>query len=99
MTKPAPAKGKSLDEFCRAHDRTFIVPTKIKAGLGQLGDSWEYEGDFIRRCGIASHELTKFREQFKDHIVEVARTSSNGHSRRVWAGTVAFAKRLREAIA
>lgn len=97
--KPVPAKGKDLAAFRAAHDRAYIVPNKISAGLLALGDSWEYEGEFLRRCGIASHEMLKFRDQFADFIVEVPRTGSSGHGRRVWAGTRAFAKRLRESVA
>jgi hypothetical protein len=92
--KTSPQKGKGLDEFRAAHDRAYIVPQRIKAGLDALGDSWEYEAEFIRRCGIASQELPRYRDTFRDFYVETPRGSgSNG--KRVWAGTKAFAAKLK----
>jgi hypothetical protein len=87
----APAKGKSLDEFRAAHDKNFIVPQKIKAGLVKLGDSWMYEMEFMKLCGLSTTDLAMFREEFKAYYVEVGRSS-----KRVWAGTPQFAKVLRE---
>jgi hypothetical protein len=94
----APQKGKDLEAFRAAHDRDFIVPERIKAGLAALGDSWEYEGEFTRRCGIASQELPKYRDTFKEYWIETPRPSG-GSAKRVWAGTKAFAAKLRASLA
>jgi hypothetical protein len=92
--KPAPQKGRDLEAFRAAHDRAYIVPQRIKAGLDSLGESWEYEAEFVRRCGIASQEMPRYRDQFKDFFVEPPR-GSNSNPKRVWAGSKAFAAKLR----
>jgi hypothetical protein len=92
--KPAPQKGKDLEAFRAAHDRAYIVPQRIKAGLDALGESWEYESEFTRRCGIAPQELPRYRDQFREFCVEPPRGSASS-PKRVWAGSKAFAAKLR----
>ena len=96
MAKPkAAAAGKSLDEFCAQHARSTIVPRKIRAGLAELADSWEYEGEFIKRCKLSTTDIAAFRDQFADHIIEV-RVGSN--IKRVYCGTKAFARKLQASL-
>lgn len=89
------ASGKSLEEFRSAHDKNYIVPKKIKDALTKLNESWEYEIDFIKLAGVSLTDLATFREQFDEHIVAV-KVSGASHRKNVWAGTVAFATKLRE---
>ncbi len=89
-----PAKGKDLEAFRASHDRSFIVPKKIQAGLDALGESWEYEAEFIRRCGLSTGDFAAYREKFQDFSVETASVNGN-RGKRVWAGTKAFANKLR----
>lgn len=84
-------KGKDVSAFQAAHDKAFIVPKAIKQGLAELSDSWEYEAEFIKRCKLSQTDFSKFREQFKAHVIE----TSGRNPKRVWAGTVKFAGRLR----
>jgi hypothetical protein len=91
-------KGKTLDDFRSAHDKNYIVPKKIKDTLAKLGDSWEYEIDFIKLAGVSTTDLVSFREQFDGHIVAV-RVNGASHRKNVWAGTLAFAAKLREMAA
>lgn len=96
-SKPAarPTKGKSLEDFRSVHDKNYIVPKKIKDALTKLGESWEYEIDFAKLADISITDLIRFREQFETHIVSVK--INGGSSRKnVWAGTVAFASKLRD---
>ena len=93
--KAEAVKGKSLDDFRSTHDKNYIVPKKIKDALEKLGDSWEYEIDFVKLAGISTTDLFRFREQFEEHIVEV-KSNSGSHKKNVWAGTVKFATKLRE---
>lgn len=86
----APAKGKSLNDFCNAHDKATIVPKKIKEGLRALGNSWEYEADFIKRCKLSQTDCANYRDQFAEHWLELTTPR-----KRIWAGTVAFAETLR----
>ena len=88
----APPAGKSLDAFRDAHAKAHIIPRKIRAGLDELGESWEYELEFMRRCGLASFDLAAFRDQFAEHIVDV---QSGRNAKRVYCGTKAFAAKLR----
>lgn len=85
--------GKDLAAFRAVHDKSFIVPERIKAGLAALGDSWEYEQEFVRRCNLSLADFSRYREQFSEFCVEIGGKST----RRVWAGTKAFANKLREA--
>ncbi len=89
-----PAKGKDLESFRAAHDRSFIVPKKIQAGLDDLADSWEYEAEFIRRCGLSTTDFSVYRDKFQDFCVETASTNGN-RGKRVWCGTKSFASKLR----
>jgi hypothetical protein len=95
MSNVKKAAGKSLDDFRAAHDSSYIVPTKIKAALADLGEGWEYEAEFSKRAGLCNTDFAKYREQFSDFYVNVggARTQ-----KRVWAGTKAFATKLREKL-
>lgn len=90
--------GKDLDAFRAAHDKAFIVPKRIKDALAELGDSWEYEGEFIRRCGVSTADFAAHREPFMaDFTVETASAGGN-RGKRVWAGTKAFAAKIRERL-
>ena len=90
------SKKKSLADFKAAHDKSFIVPNKIKAGLATLGtDGWEYESDFYKSAGVPPQDLAKFRQQFTDNVVIV---KNNGKELRVWAGSKALADKMREMI-
>jgi hypothetical protein len=88
------AKGKDIDAFRAAHDRSYIVPKRIREALADLGDSWEYEVDFIKRCQLDNTSFAAYRDQFKDFYVE----TGGKRSKRAWAGTKAFATKLRERV-
>jgi len=84
-------KGKNVNEFRSSHDKAFFVPKRIKESLAVLGESWEYEADFIRRCRLSNTDFARFRDEFIAFCVE----TSGRNPKRVWAGTVAFAAQLR----
>ena len=90
--------GKNLEAFRAAHDRAYIVPRRIKEALAALGDSWEYEAEFIKRCGLSQVDFAAFRDQFTDFFIETA-NSHRTRGKRVWAGTKAFADKLRGVVA
>lgn len=86
--------GKSLDDFRAVHDKNTIVPARIREGLKKLGkDGWDYEIDFIKLCGVSTHDFGAFREQFEDHYVNVGGTRSG---KRAWAGSIELAAKMRE---
>lgn len=90
-------KGKDLQAFRSLHDKSYVVPQKINAALVELGDSWEYEAEFMKRCQISSTDLARYREQFEEFFLE-ARGINKG-VKRVWCGTKKFATKLREQAA
>lgn len=87
---------KSLADFRAVHDKSVIVPGKIKAALDAMAkdgpDNWEYEADFLRRAGVANSDVGGYREQFKDHVVQVG----GKQPKRVWVATVKAAAKFRE---
>lgn len=87
---------KTLADFKAAHDKSFIVPQRIKAGIEKIGaDGWEYEADFVKLSGVNQNDIAKFREQFVDNVVLI---KQDGRERRVWAGSKALATKLREML-
>lgn len=97
--KPQPKPtGRSLDEFRAAHDKSYIVPRKIRAALATLGPGgWAYEAEFIKLAGVSHTELGAYRTQFEEHVVTLRGTEHSG--RRAWAGTKALAEKLRAMVA
>lgn len=89
-----PQSGKDIETFRRLHDKNYKIPKQIKESLAELGDAWEYEMEFIKRCGVSTTDFAMFRDQFADHWVE-ARTEGR-NAKRVWCGTVKLANKLRE---
>lgn len=86
--------GKDIESFRQLHDKNFKVPRKIKAALAELGEAWEYEAEFIKRCGVSNTDFAVFREDFAEHWLEAK--SDNRNAKRVWCGTVKLANKLRE---
>lgn len=87
--------GKSIADFRAAHDKSYIIPQRIREGLKRLGDGWEYEGEFIKLCGgMAQQEFARYRDAFKDHVV----TTTGKNPKRCWAGTKQTAEKLREML-
>lgn len=84
--------GKSLLEFRSQYDKDFIVPHKVTQALKALGNKWEYEVEFARLAGVGLADLGNYRSKFAEHVVSLR------DSRRVWAGTTALAKTLKEMI-
>lgn len=83
--------GKDLEAFRAFHDKSFIVPKKIKEGLTKLGDSWLYEAEFMKMCMLSQADFAAYRDQFSEFFVDVG----GRNPKRVWAGTKAFATKLR----
>lgn len=89
---PAKTVGKDVQAFRELHDKSYIIPKKIKDGLAALGDSWEYEGDFMRRIGVSQTDFAAYRDEFMEFYVVLG----GKNTKRVWAGTKSFATKLRE---
>lgn len=97
MTKATvkPAKN-DLESFRAMHDKSFMIPKKIQEGLAALGDdAWEYELDFIKRCGVSPTDFAAYREQFEDFYVNIGAPRA---PKRAWAGSKALAKKMRDMV-
>jgi hypothetical protein len=95
LKKTKVKSGKSLEDFRAAHDPNYILPRKIEAALKSLGNSWEYELDFMRRVGVSATQFAAFREQYEDFIVVVGGARA---AKRAWCGTKTYAAKLREVV-
>lgn len=86
MAKQTP---KTLADFKSAYDPNVKIPTRIREGLVSLAkegpEAWEFEVDFIKRCGLSVTQFAAFREPFSDHIVET-RPERTSNVKRVWFG-------------
>lgn len=89
---------KSLADFRTAHDKSTVVPAKIKAALAKLGkDSWEYEPEFAKNCGVSPVDFAAFRDQFAEYVVELP-AAQGRRGKRIWAGAPALAEKMRELV-
>ena len=93
-TRSAKNAGHTKDDFRDQHDKSYIVPKKIREGLEQLGDAWEYEMEFMRRCGLSTTDFSRYRDEFEDYIVN----TGGKNPKRAWTGSVEFAAELREMV-
>jgi hypothetical protein len=94
-TEKTPGKKRTFDEFRQAYDKSLIVPQAIETGLKTLGEAWEPEIDFIKRCRVSPQPFAQYRDRYADFIVEVR--DSGKASKRVWCGTKAYAQKCRDA--
>jgi hypothetical protein len=88
-------QGRTLADFRAAHDKNVIVPSKIRAALAEMekehAENWSYEADLIKRAGISQTDMSMFRDQFAEHIVE----TSGKTSKRVWFASAKVAAKVR----
>lgn len=89
------AKGKTLEAFVELHDRNTGLRRRVQLALEDLGDSWEYEGEFTRRCRISNSDWTALAQQIPAHVVAIGPQPGHPRGRRIIAGTKAFAGKLR----
>lgn len=90
---------KDLSSFRASHDRSVIVPNKIRAALVELEkaegpEAWEYEQEFMRRAKISSTDVGQYRDDFLAYIVQTP--GNNG--KRVWFAQAKAAKTARETL-
>jgi hypothetical protein len=95
----ASTKARTAADFKALHDRSVIVPNKIRetlAALVKVGpEHFEYDEAFRGMCGLQAAELAEYRDQFKKHWFITPGRSSNKGGKRVWFGNAAVAARLR----
>lgn len=102
MTKPKP-KGKTIADLRAVHDRSVVVPNRIKSAIAVLAasdDSWAYEIDFLKlaKPPIGSQDIAKFRDQFADYWAEMPGINGKAQIRRVWFATTEAKKEWEESV-
>jgi len=94
MAAPATAQGvrvRSAKEFREAHDKSVIIPARIRDALKRMTPKgWLYEVEFSRFAGVSLLNLGAYRQQFDALVVTV-------DGKRLWAGSVALANEFKEA--
>jgi hypothetical protein len=85
--------GKTAAQWREVHDRSVIIPRKIRAGFKSLGAHWEYHNEFAELCGISSQELSGYidHEEFPEHWL----MTGGKNPKRCWCGTEELAFDLR----
>lgn len=99
--KKAPTT-KSLADFRAIHDSAVVVPAKIEAALAAMlaesEEQWDYEQDFMRRAGVSSTQISMFRDNYADYIVEARPIGSGKSAKRVWFASKKVAAKARETL-
>ena len=88
------ALGRTLQDFRAEHDKSFIVPQRIREAIKKLGTGWEYEVGFLRLAGLSTTDLAAYRDEFSDFIVVVG----GRNQKRIWAGTKELATQMRQMV-
>lgn len=92
-------KVQTEDDFMKQHDKSYIVPNKIEAGIKKLGPKgWLYQNDFMKLCEVTNpQDFGTYCVPFeKDHCIAIAIGGSK--SKRAWAGSKELAERLRKRL-
>lgn len=90
----ASIKKKTLADFRASHDKNFMIPAKIKAGIEGLGvDGWDYEAPFQKTIGVSTTDGARFRDGFKDFIVLI-----DAGKKRIYCGSKKLAAKMREMV-
>jgi hypothetical protein len=91
LAPPAKKSGKTLDDLRAIHDKSVLIPNRIKAGLAKLAEdgweNWAYESDFMRLAGVSPADFRDYREQFADFWAEMPSTNGKRDVRKVWFAT------------
>src|SRR5208282_6094699 len=93
---------KTLADLHAAHDKSVMIPNRIRAALAALlasGDDWAYEPDFmaLTKPGISSIDISKYRDQFKDYWAEMPSTNKSRVAR-VWFPSKKLADKWKENV-
>jgi hypothetical protein len=77
-------KPKTLADFRAVHDKSVVIPNKIKARLAAMlkigPEEHDYESDFLRAAQVSNTDIGTHRQQFERHIVSVG----GKNPKRVW---------------
>ena len=88
-------KGRSIQDFRENHDKSYMVPKRIRDAIEKLEDSWLYEMEFMKLAGISSTDIGTYRDEFEEFWFSASYSGRNS-AKRIWCGTKALANKLRE---
>lgn len=90
------SKPKTLADFRAVHDKSVVIPNKIRARLAAMlkigPEEHDFEVDFLKAAGVATNEIGAYRDQFDAHIVTVGGTRN---PKKVWFADPKVAKKAR----
>ncbi|MGO8847258.1 MAG: hypothetical protein ACLQFI_18370 [Methylocella sp.] len=94
---------KTLTDLRAIHDRSVVVPNRIRACIAALvasGNEWAYEGDFMSlvKPPISGTDISKYREQFTDFWADMPAMNGKSHVRRAWFATKKLADKWKEEV-
>jgi hypothetical protein len=96
MTKET---ARDLGAYRAVHDRDTVIPNKIRAALEAMRkigpEHWDYEVEFMKRAGISTTDLTRYRAQFEAHIVDVINIGKSHGVKRIWFADPKVASKAR----
>lgn len=83
---------KNPADFSKAHDQSFIVPERFRAGIKALGNNgWMYYNDFIRQHKINPSQGALYRDNFKGFMLEADKKT-------IVCGSVKLATSFRKSV-
>lgn len=93
-------KARTVAEFRSVHDRSVVIPNKIRAALAELlkvgPEHYEYEVEFMKRLqGVSVADMGMYRDQFEEYVLEVQIPGKGSNKRKVWFGDKKVAAKLR----
>lgn len=88
----ASKKGNTIADLRAVHDRSVVIPNRIRAALVTLaasGDAYAYESDFmaLAKPSISGKDIAQYRDQFVEFWAEASGTNGKASARRVWFAT------------
>lgn len=102
MTK---VNARTTATFGSTHDKAIVVPNRIRAVLADLAkigpEHYEYESEVIKLAKLSQTEITRFREGFRAHIVEIKYEAGKKLKtpKNVYFHNPAVARKVREQLA
>lgn len=94
-SKPGKSPGLGLAELNAKYNPSVIIPAKIRAALKTLGEKALPSEEFRKLVGLSNLQLSQFAGAFENYQIVV---KDSGRPRVLWAGTLKFAEKAREAL-
>lgn len=90
---------KTLAQLKAAHDTLGTKRAAFINALRELGEHGEYERDFMKRAQVSPAQFGELRGEFADaHCVTPPYSQGARNRKRIWCGTIKFARALRAAL-